>query len=565
MDVDLTPERADRLAEAGYVLDPVRSPPPVRGRLRVRDGAGHPFDLALVDVPDGAREAFIAHLSSWFAITDSDLEPLVDALDLDDVIGYLTAPAAPETLETFVEATGRLGAGHTSTVLVTLGRTLARLHAQGVAYGPMRPRDVLVVSGRVLLTVPRPDVAGPAAIPPSPQEDAYHLAALADSVIERLHGPQAPPDPPPGLRGLVRLVVSALGDAKTRPGVGTLATLSHDLAPCLPLVAPQKPASPASPDGIDRGEEHVGMDRGAERAGPERIGAQRADSHRPDVAGSREGGAQRGLDRPGPRRRKAFRGATVRERTRDVGTGGGHLVSSDGEGEPATRRPARAAASPTTINRAPAARSAPATAARPGRRRHRGLAVVTIVAVVAAVSLGAVVVNRLGAGSPAYAAGTQESPATGPAASSVGASAVEDPGAAAARLTRARMDRVVALTNAVPAVSTDGDWADVMLAGSPAHTQAAELVSRLQAQQAQISGLTVETGTPVVLAQAAPTPDAPGTAQVQITFTISAYTLRSAAGAQEIPASVERAAVLDLVTTDSGWVVAGVSEVEPVT
>ncbi|SDD00713.1 hypothetical protein SAMN05216410_2622 [Sanguibacter gelidistatuariae] len=528
MDAELTPERQDRLAEAGYVVDLAPGHAPVRGRLRVRDGAGCPFDLELVALPDGARETHIAHLSRWFPINDSDVEQLVDALDLDDAIGYLTAPAAPTTLETFVEANGRLGAGHTSTLLVTLGRTLARLHAQGVAYGPIHARDVLVVAGRVVLTVPKPDLARAAIIAASPQEDAYHLAALADSVIDEVHGPQAPARPPPGLRGLAKLIVSAMGDAKTRPGVGTLATLSHDLAPCLPLVPVEQVES---------------VPRAAPRPGT----STSRGAHGVDAGRS-------GLDRR-VRRRKAFRGS-MRDRTgltRDLrSTDGRPRQGHDGDEE------------------ATAARAEVAGRPRP-RTRSRGVGVLVLSVVAAGVGTGAVVVDRLGTDAPAYAVAIEETPATDPGAAQNGAVTHEDPGAAAARLTRTRMDRVVALTNAVqPAEGSatpaaDGDaaaddgWADVVLPGSAAHTQAVDLVAGLRADRAQITGLTVETEPPVVLAQSLET------AQVEVTFSISAYTLESTSGVQEIAAGGSRTAVLDLVLTGAGWLVAGVSEIEVAT
>lgn len=531
MDVELTPARQDRLAEAGYVIDP--APAPVKGRHRVRDGDNRTFDLVLVAVPDAARESVLAHVSRWFPVNDPDVEHLVDALDLDDVIGYITAPAAACTLATFVEDTGRLGAGHTSTLLVTLGRALARLHAQGVVYGPLTAQNVLVVAGRVVLAVPQPDLS-PSTMAPSPQEDAYHLAVLADSVIERLHGQQAPDSPPPGLRGLTRLVVSALGDAQTRPGVGTLATLSHDLAPCLPLITLPP------------------IDLVAE-------------------AGSDSRG---GLDHPAPRR-TSFRGESV------PGARQGPRGTPESTGIPAA--PRERAGGQGRLPRPGIEcgdRRDRAVPARPGRRRH--VVVLVLVVVVVALGVGAVVTNRPGGGSPAYAAGITESAAAPEDEDTLPAVAPEDPGLAAERLTRARMDLVVALTNAVlaepapvaqpaqvaepaplaaeapPVADTRDEWAEVMLPGSAAAGQAAELVSGLRADGTRISGLTIETRDPVVRAQAT------GTAQVQLTFAISAYTLELASGAQQVPAGGPRTAVLDLVLTEGGWRVAGVAEAGPV-
>lgn len=576
MDVELTPERQERLAEAGYVPAPALDAVPVRGRIRVQDSSGSPFDLELVDLPDGAREGAIAHLSGWFSVADPGVETLVDALDLDDAIGYLTAVAAPCTLETFVEVTGRLGAGHTSTLLVTLGRALARLHARGLRYGPIRPQDVLIDDGRVLLTVPKPALTGGAPLAPSPQEDAYHLAALADAVIAPAHGPQAGDRPEPGLRGLTRLIVSALGDADTRPGVGTLATLSHDLAPCLPLVPVRGAASvdggPGDPgDRVHRGDLGDFDDFGDLGEGAPRV----------------PGGVRRaGLDRPPPRR-TAFRGRTP-------GGAGAGRAGSAGAGSPGAGRagemPGRAGQDGAGRERA--GRGVPG----PERRRVRGVTVAVVVAMLAGLAGGGAVVHHWGTGAPAQAApGETASVEVTPAEVAGTAGEVEDdPGAAAARLTSARMDAVVALTNApetgtaVPGADGSGDasgdaagaaagaaagdvvgeavsdgWADVLVPGSPAHLQAVELVSSLRAGGARITGLTVETDAVVVLAQVAASASAPATAQVQVTFTIGAYTVETSAGSQAIPAGAPRTAVLDLVSTDSGWRVAAVHELAP--
>lgn len=578
MDVELTPERQARLADAGYVLAPALDPPPVRGRARVHDSTGRPFDLELVELPDGAREAHIAHLSGWFPVADPGVEHLVDALDLDDAVGYLTAVSGACTLEAFVEATGRLGAGHTSTVLVTLGRTLARLHAHGLRYGPIRPRDVLVDAGRVLLTVPRPPLTGAAPMAPSPQEDAYHLAALADAVIAPAHGPEAGDRPEPGLRGLSNLIVSALGDADTRPGVGTLATLSHDLAPCLPLVH-RSAAVPGAGDGEAPG---AATSPSAWTARPATLPV--------TLPATLPDGARRaGLDRPPPRR-KAFAGSASRRDgagRRSVDQPGGTAGAGDrGDGLGELRAPVRGAG----VVRTPT-----------GRRRPPRLAVVALVGVLAGLVGGGVVVHRLGGDAAAQAvvvgdaaptssageAPAEAGPARTPAEEGGKASepegieqALGDPGVAAAQLTAARMDAVVALTNApevapaaaseagsaVPGADTVGDdgadrWSEVLVPDSPAHAQATALVASLRADEARISGLAVQTEGVVVREQVAASASAPATAQVEVTFTIGAYTLESPAGAQTVPAGAPRTAILDLVATGSGWRVATVHEV----
>lgn len=558
MDVDLTLERQGRLAEAGYVPAPALGTVPVRGRIRVQDAGGNPFDLELVALADGAREASVAHLAGWFSVADPAVEPLVDALDLDDAIGYLTAVAAPCTLETFVEVSGRLGAGHTSTLLVTIGRALARLHARGLRYGPMRPQDVLIDDGRVVLTVPKPAPAGAAPLAPSPQEDAYHLAALADAVIAPAHGPQAGDRPEPGLRGLVKLIVSALGDAESRPGVGTLATLSHDLAPCLPLVLPRA----AVPDAEEMGEPPV---PGEPRASGElrASGEPRADGLPRDRASSRfrtlspADAVRRGsLDRPPPRR-KAFRGST--SRLPAAGAAAPGPPDPLGGAAPSTPEREVGPSTPDPVLRRSTSDPQPRRLRRP---------VVLVGLVLAGLLGGGVIVHRVGADAPAHAAPGELASAPAPEP------AQEDPGAAAAQLTAARMDAVVALTNApldaedsqvsggASGVPSDG-WGGVLVPGSPAHLQASELVASLRAEGARISGLTVETAGVEVLAQTAGSPSAPATAQVQVTFTIGAYTVESAEGARTVAASAPRTAVLDLVATDSGWRVATVAETAP--
>lgn len=200
----------------------------------------------------------------------------------------------------------------------------------------------------------------------------------------------------------------------------------------------------------------------------------------------------------------------------------------------------------------------------------RSLTLLLVAAVLAGLAGGGVVVHRLGAAGPAQAAASEATPAD---VSLAGGEVDDDPGPAAARLTAARMEAVVALTNA-PATaeatlgSTTGEekpdgWAEVLVPGSPAHVQAAELVSRLRAEGARISGLTVETKDVVVLTQVAASESAPGTAQVQVTFSVSAYTVESPAGSQTIPAGAPRTVVLELVATDSRWLVATVREPAP--
>ena len=214
---------------------------------------------------------------------------------------------------------------------------------------------------------------------------------------------------------------------------------------------------------------------------------------------------------------------------------------------------------------------------------------VVVISVLAGLGGGAIVVHRVSTGSPAdtttggaAARGTSADggvtgsaaaggPVPGPPATLQ--SSGEDPGAAATRLTVARMDRVVALTNAAvpPGGAPDGavpdagvpdggppvdeGWTDLLVPDSPAHLQAAELVANLQSAGARISGLTVEIGGAVVVSHA------PSSAQVEVTFTVGSYTLESVTGSQTVPASAPRTAVLELVTTDSGWLVAGVQEV----
>ena len=562
MDVELTPERESRLAEAGYVPAPGLGTVPVRGRIRVHDADGHLCDLQLIALPDGARELAIAHLTGWFAVADPAVEPLVDALDLDDAIGYLTGVAPACTLETFVQVTGRLGAGHTSTLLVTIGRALARLHARGLRYGPIRPQDVLIADGQVLLTVPKPALDGAALLAPSPQEDTYHLAALADAVIAPAHGPQAGERPEPGLRGLIKLIISALGDAESRPGVGTLATLSHDLAPCLPLVLPRSAAPEASPvpgaSEVAEGSRgrRVTRSQASGSSGVTRRGSRDSlDSQ--ETRGSRGSQRQGSLDRPRPRRR-AFLGNSHRAGVPRLGD-----IGADDPRPSRPRTAERRRGSPRPERSPAAGRVIPTS-----HGRVRGPAVFVGGVLAAVLVGGGFLVHRWGADAPAHAASSQEVRA---AAEEPHGATQDDPAAAAARLTSARMDTVVALTNApdLPPEDQAGgeaardDWQAVVVPGSPAHLQATELVTSLRADGATISGLAVETGDVVVLDQQPASAAAPAAAQVQVTFTVSAYTVESAGGALTVPAGPPRTAVLDLVATDTGWLVAEVRESEP--
>lgn len=559
MDAELTPDQQDCLAEAGYVPAPAAGTPPVRGRIRVQDAAGHPFDLEVVPLGPATREAWIAHLADWFSVSDPGVEPLVDALDLQDAIGCLTPVAQPSTLETFVETEGRLGAGHTSTVLVTLGRALARLHARGLRYGPMHPRNVLIDAGRALLTVPQPSGTGTTPIAPSVEEDAYYLAALVDAVIAPTHGPLAVDPPEPGLRGLAKVVVSAMGDADDRPGVGTLATLSHDLAPCLPLVpiraeVPEEVMEPHGESSPRAGRRSAPLPRETRRTLSERSGRWRrgrptgAEQAARVVRTSASGQAGRAdrVARPGRAAgRVASRG--------DLPNRGD--VPSHGE------LPSRRAAAGRRGVRGPQDDDRRTSE---GSRRTRRRTVV-IVAVVLTGLLGGGVVHRWTTGAPAVAV-----PLTEPAAVGRGSRVPvtgEAPEDAAVRLTVARMDRVVALTNAAAPVpgSIDtpdppDDWGDLLVAGSPAHTQAVDLVESLRGDGALITGLTVDTDGAVLVAEEPGEGSASSTAQVEVTFTIGAYTLESPTGAQTVPASASRTALLDLIHTETGWLVATVQE-----
>ncbi|PFG32887.1 hypothetical protein [Sanguibacter antarcticus] len=237
----LTDPRRAALVRAGYAVDDAltgaTTPVVVRGEQR--------SSLTVVPLADdAARARCSAHLARWRTVDDPGVQPLDDAVDLVDAVALLR-PVAAVTLAELVSQQGRLSAGQASTLLVVLGRALARLHADGVVYGPMSVDDVVLVDGQPRLVVPSPQPRAAHTLPASPAEDAYHLAALADSVIVDAYGPGASARPAAALRALKRTITSALGDAQSRPGVGTLASLSHDIAACQPLVVVSPPSDGA--------------------------------------------------------------------------------------------------------------------------------------------------------------------------------------------------------------------------------------------------------------------------------------------------------------------------------
>ncbi|MBI9114277.1 hypothetical protein [Sanguibacter suaedae] len=249
----LTDPQLEVLAAAGYVP---ADPCPLTGRARVRrpeartgadrggtdrdtghgpvPGATHVVQIVRYD-EEVTRQVLKDHLARWRDVDDPGLERLMDAVDLGDRAAVVTHPTDSHDLAHLVREEGPLTAGHTSTLLVVLGRTLARLHAAGLHYGPITTSAVLLGHGEPVLTVPLP-AHDPRPIASSAVEDAYHLASLARSVMAETYGPSAPPGDLGPLRALARLVTSTLGDAQDRPGVGTLAARSHAVAPCRPLV-----------------------------------------------------------------------------------------------------------------------------------------------------------------------------------------------------------------------------------------------------------------------------------------------------------------------------------------
>lgn len=246
MHLPLTASWRDALTLEGYVA--VDATAEEAGPVTVRRSSdGVRAEVTIVPLADeSARTACTQHLARWQQVDDPAVDQLVDAVDLGDAVALLR-PVDGQELGDLVLRHGRLSAGQTSTLLVVLGRALARLHAGGVVYGPISVHDVRVLDGQPRLVVPAPRTGAEPGLPWSPAEDAYHLASLADAVVAAAYGPDAPAGPAAALRALHRVIVSALGDSASRPGVGTLATASHDVAACQPLVALEPPPQ-APPD-----------------------------------------------------------------------------------------------------------------------------------------------------------------------------------------------------------------------------------------------------------------------------------------------------------------------------
>lgn len=249
MHLPLTASWRDALNREGYLV--VGEAPEQGAPITVRRSSdGVVAGVTVVAAADAAaRDACAEHLARWQPVDDPAVEQLVDAVDLGNAVALLRPVSAPVLVD-LVREHGRLSAGQTSTLLVVLGRALARLHATGIVYGPLSAHDVRVVDGQPRLVVPAPPAATDTGLRPSPAEDAYHLAALADSVVAAAYGPEAPAGQAAALRSLHRVIVSALGDAASRPGVGTLATTSHDVAACQPLIllAPPPQERPGEDD-----------------------------------------------------------------------------------------------------------------------------------------------------------------------------------------------------------------------------------------------------------------------------------------------------------------------------
>lgn len=424
------------LARAGYELDASTDD---AGPLLVRDGRRSA--LTIVPLPDDtARTRCSEHLARWRTVDDPGVERLDDAVDLGDAVA-LVRPAGGMTLAELVAHQGRLSAGQASTVLVMLGRALARLHAGGLVYGPMSPEDVVLVDGQPRLVVPSPEAGVAHVLAASPAEDAYHLAALTGSVIADAYGPGAPAHPAAALRALNRTIVSALGDAESRPGVGTLAALSHDVAACQPLVLLEPPSPPAAGEPC--------------------------------------------ADVPRARRR--------------------------------SRRPVALALG--------------------------GLAV----AVVLAGAWWSDVRQDGEHGAPVPVASTDAQ--VGPRIDGP----PDGPAAAGAALTEQRFDLIALLTAPDPDIDARA-WTEITAPGSPAHTQALDLVGRLVADGSSLTGLSATVDSATLLASDA------STARVEVVYATSEYAVRRTGGSAVVPASGSQAAVLTLVRTDAGWRVSAVEE-----
>ncbi|MEP7764203.1 hypothetical protein [Sanguibacter sp. 25GB23B1] len=424
------------LLSAGYAL--ADTTPGETVPVVVRDGRRSA--LTIVPLPDdAARDRCSEHLARWRTVDDPGVEQLDDAVDLGDAVALLR-PLADRTLAEFVELQGRLSAGQASTVLVVLGRALARLHAGGLVYGPLTAADVVVVHGQPRLVVPSPQAGADHPLPASPAEDAYHLAALTDSVIVDAYGPRAPAHPAAALRALNRTIVSALGDARSRPGVGTLAALSHDVAACQPLLVLEPPSASPVP-GEPRDEDPRA---GGRRRRPVALavgGLVLAVT----VAGAWWGGAGQDIAARDPN----------------------PVASADGTGTPQV-----------------------------------------------------------------------DGPADGPAA-------------AAVTLTEERFDLIARLTAADPDIDARA-WAEITEPGSPAHTQALDLVGELVADGASLTGLSATVDSATLLDSDA------SSARVEVVYATSEYAVRRAGGSVVVPASGPQAAVLTLVRTDAGWRVSAV-------
>lgn len=523
----LGPAALEALLVAGYRPEPDTEPgtepgtephdgrPAVSGRHAILGVGGARFDLTVVDLPDhAARERAVQRLTRWNEVDDPALERLADLVDLGpSTLGLLTPRSAGLTLDGFCSVEGNLSAGRASTVLVVLGRVLARLHHAGEAYGPIAPTRVLVDDGRPVLTLPLPEAGG--VLPPSASEDAYHLASVVDGLLVRPHAAGTSAGDRHVVRALGRLLVGALGDAVDRPGVGTLASSSHDLAPCQPLLVlpPSRhhdgDASFASLRTRPSPSDPVGRS-GRVRQRPGLVMAALAVAAATAVAllvppmlpsgQARDSGPDAGVVDP-------------------VRAGG--AVGSVPE-TPDTAAPDTAAPDTTAPDTTAPETTAPDTAAPD-----------TTAPDTAAPDLA--LSDSAGPGEPVDRS---------------------DPADAAAELTRARFDLVADLA-ASGEPPDDRAWSDVVVLGSAAHVQAVGVVATLVEQGATLSGLSVTVTAADVIEQD------DDVATVAVDYTVSEYAVHTARGARVVAAGTERA-VLQLVPAPegpvTGWRVVSVAE-----
>jgi hypothetical protein len=495
---------------------------------------------AFVPADAADRTALTTRLTTLGRVRHPHLVAVTQVRQEPGAFNVVHARGEAADLTAVLAVRGHVAAGEAAAIGVNVAQAIAALHAAGLVHGPLEPIDIALRSGGEPALRPRPTAPPPEW---TPAEDVRALARLVDGVLGSRSAPGTVPaalagdpvlDPDGAMRGVLEAALGA--DPRRRPEAGTLAALIDDACEPVPLRLPD-PATLA--------------------------GAALADMLRTPASGQ-EVSTSRG------RRRARTAAGRRRMPTGAVGATGatdpaGGTGARGGTGAPGGRGSRR---SPRRTRRTRGVRlGVPSVAWRPA------LIVVGIglyVGIISAAALGLYDAKPRNPGAVQAASatptpivrleqprpvrsGTPPSALTGPSPDAALDPVPDpvldrgDPATAAVALTQRRLD---ALSSAPPDARAALDAVDVV--GSPAYTADVALLAELAGTRPD--------GPTVVVVEHEVLDAAPDTATVRLAYVIGGHQQVAADGTRTaVPESAPQTAVLDLVWTDGGWRVTGVS------